>query len=49
MLATQAAADPPPGADVLAESCSTKERTEELTSGPSVLLPIQYLYQQIMG
>lgn len=43
MLATQAAADPPPGADVLADNCSTNERTVELTSGPSALLPIQYL------
>lgn len=43
MLAMQADADPPPGAEVLAPSCSTNERTVELTRGPSALLRIQYL------
>ena len=43
MLAMQADADPPPGAEVLAPSCSTNERTVELTSGPSALLLMRYL------
>ena len=43
MLAMLAAAEPPPGVDVLAPSCSTKERRELLNKGPSLLLPMQYL------
>ena len=43
MLAIHADADPPPGAEVLAPSCSTNERTVELTRGPSALLLMRYL------
>lgn len=43
MLAMHAEADPPPGAELLAPSCSTNERTVELKSGPSALLWMQYL------
>ena len=45
MLAMQAAAEPPPGAEFLEPSFSTKERRELLTKGPSLLLPVQYLHR----
>ena len=43
MLATQAAAEPPPGVEVRAPRPSTKDRSEELTRGPSPAVPIRYL------
>ena len=46
-MATKALALPPPGAEVLAPSCSIKERTEPLTRGPPLVAPILYLQNKI--
>ena len=43
MLAMQAAADPPPGVEVRAPKPSTKDRSDDLTRGPSSTVPIRYL------
>ena len=43
MPAATALADPPPGADVLADRLSRKTRREEDKRGPSLLLDTRYL------